>query len=107
MAEENGTRNGMRKFFPGIRIVEGLIIAVGAGMVFALAGNFILVPKLEVKMDSEMKSICASLDDLKQTLRKVGDEIVFLRLKDQQHDGDIELLRYHTGLRGRSKKIEP
>jgi len=104
--ENNKNSNGKRKWFPGIRIVEGIIIAIGAGVIFGLAGNFILIPKLELKLEMEVKSICTSLNEIKNGMAKMQEEIVFLKIQDKQYEGDIELLRYHTGLKSKSKKVE-
>lgn len=103
MAESNENSNGKRKWFPGIRIAEGIIITVGAGVVLALAGNFILLPKLELKLEMEVKSICASLQQIQNGMSEMQREIVILKLSDKEHEGDIELLRYHTGLKGKKK----
>lgn len=103
MAEGNGNGNGKRKWFPGVRIVEGIIIAIGTGIIFGLAGNFILIPKLELKLEMEVKNICAALQQIQSGMLKMQEEIVILKLSDKEHDGDIELLRYHTGLKSKKK----
>jgi hypothetical protein len=97
---EQKQRNGndIRKWFPSVRIIEGLVIALGAGLVFALAGNFLLLPKLELKMELQNQNICEAIKEIKNSVQKMGEEIINLKVKDQEHEGEINLLKYHTGL---------
>jgi hypothetical protein len=104
--QKRENNNNSRKWFPSVRIVEGLVIALGAGLVFALAGNFILIPKLELKMELQNQNICEAIGEIKKSVQKMGEEIISLKIKDQQHEGEINLLKYHTGLPGLDKKTK-
>jgi hypothetical protein len=100
--QKNG--NDTRKWFPSVRIIEGLVIALGAGLVFALAGNFVLLPKLELKMELQNQNICEAIREIKKSVQKMGEEIINLKVRDQEHEGEINLLKYHTGLPISKKK---
>lgn len=102
--------NGQRKLFPnGTRIIEAIFIAMAPVIILSILGYFFALPTLSARMEEKVNNICSSVAKLEGkfefSISKMTEQIVALQIKDQQHEGDINLLKWSTGIPLSKKKM--